>query len=67
MDQRPTRRVYTVTTPEFVPAPSVVRGIFLFCNSIANVLIYMIFLLLIPINVYKCVWIVLLHFSFVKP
>lgn len=31
--------MYAVTTQDFVPAPSVVRGTFLFCNSVANVLI----------------------------
>ncbi|KAL7258339.1 hypothetical protein ACSBR1_004460 [Camellia fascicularis] len=39
VDQRPTERVYAVTTPDLVPAPSVVRGTFLFCNSIANMFI----------------------------
>ncbi|KAF5932581.1 hypothetical protein HYC85_028752 [Camellia sinensis] len=39
VDQGPTGRVYAVTAPDLVPAPSVVRGTFLFCNSVANVLI----------------------------
>ncbi|XP_028097306.1 terminal uridylyltransferase 4-like, partial [Camellia sinensis] len=39
VDQRPTGRVYAVTVPDLVPAPSVVRGTFLFCNSVTNVLI----------------------------
>ena len=39
VDQGPTGRVYAVTAQDLVPAPSVVRGTFLFCNSVANVLI----------------------------
>ena len=39
MDQGPTGRVYAVTAQDLVPAPSVVRGTFLFCNSVASVLI----------------------------
>ena len=39
MDQGPTGRVYAVTAQDLVPAPSVVRGTYLFCNSVANVLI----------------------------
>ncbi|KAL7247390.1 hypothetical protein ACSBR2_002327 [Camellia fascicularis] len=39
VDQGPTGRVYAVTVQDLVLAPSVVRGTFLFCNSIANVLI----------------------------
>ena len=39
MDQGPTGRAYDVTAQDLVPAPSVVRGTFLFCNSVANVLI----------------------------
>ncbi|KAL7262314.1 hypothetical protein ACSBR1_000652 [Camellia fascicularis] len=39
VDQGPTGRVYAVTAQDLVPAPSVVRGTFLFCNSIASVLI----------------------------
>ena len=39
VDQGPTGRVYAVTVQDLVPAPSVVRGTFLFCNSVANVLI----------------------------
>ena len=33
--------MYVVTAQDLVPAPSVVRGTFLFCNSVANVLIDM--------------------------
>ena len=40
-DQGPTGRVYAVTAQDLVPAPSVVRGTFLFCNSVASVLIDM--------------------------
>ncbi|XP_028079212.1 uncharacterized protein LOC114280987 [Camellia sinensis] len=39
VEQRPTGRVYTVTAPDLVLAPSMVRDTFLLCNSIANVLI----------------------------
>ena len=39
IDQRSSGRVYAVTTQDLVPAPSDVRGTFLFCNSVANVLI----------------------------
>ena len=39
VDQRPSGCVYAVTTQDLVQAPSVVRGTFLFCNSIASVLI----------------------------
>ena len=39
VDQRSSGRVYAVTAQDLVPAPSVVRGTFLFCNSVANVLI----------------------------
>ena len=39
VDQGPTGHVYAVTAQDLVPAPSVVRGTFLFCNSVANVLI----------------------------
>ncbi|KAF5933080.1 hypothetical protein HYC85_029251 [Camellia sinensis] len=39
VDQGPTGRVYAVTAQDLVPAPSVVRGTFLFCNSVASVLI----------------------------
>ena len=39
MDQGPTGCVYAVTAQDLVPAPSVVRGTFLFCNSVASVLI----------------------------
>ena len=41
VDQGPTGRVYAVTAQDLVPAPSVVRGTFLFCNSVANALIDM--------------------------
>ena len=39
VDQGPTGRVYAVTAQDLVPAPSVVRDTFLFCNSVASVLI----------------------------
>ena len=39
VEQRPMGRVYVVTAPDLVPAPSVVRGTFLFYNFVANVLI----------------------------
>ncbi|KAL7168615.1 hypothetical protein ACSBR2_038951 [Camellia fascicularis] len=39
VEQRPTGRVYAVTAPNLVPAPLIVRGTFLLCNSIANVLV----------------------------
>ena len=39
VDQRPLGHVYVVTAQDLVPAPSVVRGTFLLCNSVANVLI----------------------------
>ena len=39
VEQRPTRRVYAITTTNLLAAPSVVRGNFLVCNFIVNVLI----------------------------
>ncbi|KAF5933551.1 hypothetical protein HYC85_029722 [Camellia sinensis] len=39
VDQGPTGRVYAVTAQDLVLAPSIVRGTFLFCNSVASVLI----------------------------
>ena len=39
MDQGPTGCVYVVTALDLVPAPSIVRGTFLFCNSVGYVLI----------------------------
>ncbi|KAI7999691.1 GTPase LSG1-2, partial [Camellia lanceoleosa] len=36
---RPTNRVYAVTTPDQLPAPTVLRGNFLLFSSVANVLI----------------------------
>ena len=41
VDPRPSGHVYAVTAQDLVPAPSVVRGTFLFSNSVANVLIDM--------------------------
>ncbi|KAL7202252.1 hypothetical protein ACSBR1_033847 [Camellia fascicularis] len=39
VEQRPIRRVYAITVPDLVPAPSLVRGTFLLCDSIANILV----------------------------
>lgn len=39
VEQRLTGGMYAVTALDLVPAPLVVRGTFLLCNSIANVLI----------------------------
>ncbi|XP_028094363.1 uncharacterized protein LOC114294425 [Camellia sinensis] len=39
VDQRPQGRVYAVIAPEQMPGPSVMRGIFIVCNSLASVLI----------------------------
>ncbi|XP_028075101.1 uncharacterized protein LOC114277399 [Camellia sinensis] len=39
VEQRPQGRVYAVTAPEQLPGSSVVRGIFIVCNSWASVLI----------------------------
>ena len=39
VDKRPSGRVYADTAQDLVPTPSVVRSTFLFCNSVASVLI----------------------------
>ena len=41
VDQGPIGREYAVTEQDLVPALSIVRGTFLFCNAVANVLIDM--------------------------